>query len=204
MYAAAAKWPSIVIICHIWRSPGGIPTWGGGSCRYPSSQLPMPSDRVSDLWQEMLLFVYKGVNNKSALFRSLLHCLATETCHVDGWDGRHCSDYLHHYKCCPRGLPGPSWLVKAPLSTTLIGSTDSRLTSLQMLSLQIRSSLLGILSQHRLVCVVRMWARDIGPMSRERNHISILFNEITKTREIPTRDRKLTRQSSSGRFLYMF
>ena len=30
MYAAAAKWPSIVIICHIWRRPGGIPTWGEG------------------------------------------------------------------------------------------------------------------------------------------------------------------------------
>ena len=57
------------------------------------------------------------------------------------------------------GLVGQSSLV--PVSDWL----QKMLISLQVLSLQIRSSLLGILSQHRLVCVVRMWARDIGPMS---------------------------------------
>ena len=78
-------------------------------------------------------------------------------------------------------VPGALFLSARPIligqisNVTVSDWLQLRLTTLQMLSLQIRSSLLGILSQHRLVCVVRMWAKDIGPMSRaQESHFNFI------------------------------
>ena len=69
---------------------------------------------------------------------------------------------LHHYKCCPRGLissAGPPLIGQHP--PILVSDWfQQSLTSVQMLSLQIRSSLLGVLSQQRLVCFALWWHRQ--------------------------------------------
>ena len=72
-------------------------------------------------------------------------------------------------------LSARSILIGQISNVTVSDWLQLRLTTLQMLSLQIRSSLLGILSQHRLVCVVRMWAKYIGPMSRaQESHFNFI------------------------------
>ena len=161
-------------LSHLTETRGNT-NMGGGVCRYPSSRLPMPSDRVSDPWQGRLLFVYEAWY---FTHKSPFHCTVSlqSVMLMVGTDANALITYI-----ITNVVPGALFLSARP---TLIGQNSTvtvsdwlqlRLTTLQMLSLQIRSSLLGILSQHRLVCVVRMWAKDIGPMSRaQESHFNFI------------------------------
>jgi len=83
---------------------------------------------------------------------------------------------LHHYKCCPRGLissAGPPLIGQHP--PILVSDWfQQSLTSVQMLSLQIRSSLLGVLSQQRLVCFALWWHREWPIRGQHPGHVITL------------------------------